>query len=130
MTYSKNKLKKISRYLKTGSTSIRNMKNKAPNQFELSIYEILEKEHIEYEREYQIPGTSKFYDLYLPKYNTLIELDGDFWHPIDILEAKTAIQKRNFRNDIFKNKLAFKYGFRLIRIRQSENIISVEQLLK
>jgi hypothetical protein len=139
MTYSSNKLKKLQRYVKTGTTARRNIKNKKPNKFEQSLYNILIKENIKFEREYQIPGTSNFYDAYLPEwindkthknfYNILLEFDGDYWHPETLVEAKTKIQKRNYRNDRYKDKLAKSKGYILLRIRQSENIQSIKKLL-
>jgi len=93
------------------------------------MYDILEQEGIEYEREYQIPNTSKWFDCMLLNTNILIELDGDYWHPLTLNECKSKMQIKNYKNDRFKDKLALRHGFKLIRIRQSENITSIKELL-
>lgn len=129
MTYSRSYLKKLKNYTKYGRTSRANLKNRKPNKFEQSMYDILEQEGIEYEREYQIPNTSKWFDCMLLNTNILIELDGDYWHPLTLNECKSKMQIKNYKNDRFKDKLALRHGFKLIRIRQSENITSIKELL-
>jgi len=129
MTYSRSYLRKLKNYTKYGRTSRANLKNRKANKFEQSMYNILDKEGIKYEREYQIPNTSKWYDVYLSEYHCLVEFDGDYWHPLTINECKSKMEIKNYKNDRFKDKLALKYGFKLIRIRQSENITSIKELL-
>ena len=68
-------------------------------------------------------------DFYLPDYNVLIEIDGSYWHKKDLTECKTKIQKRNFFNDITKDKLAFKFGYRLIRILEKETDQEIIKIL-
>ena len=130
MAYSRSYLKKFKNQIKYGRNTYRNKKNSLPNKFEQSMYNILNFENIKFEREYQIPGTYKFFDVFASEFNTLIEFDGDYWHPKTLKEAHTKIQKRNFKNDIFKNQLAFRHGYKLIRIRQSENVKSIKKLLQ
>ena len=132
MTYSRSYLKKLQTYTKTGRTTRRNLKNTTPNKFEQSMYDILEAEQIKYEREYNILGTSKWFDCFLPEWgnkNILLEFDGDYWHVESLNEATSKMQIRNWKNDRFKDKLALKYGYKLIRIRQSDNITSIKALL-
>jgi len=129
MTYSRSYIRKLKTYTKYGRITRINPKNRKANKFELSMYNILDNENIKYEREYQIPNTTKIYDVYLPDYHILIEFDGDYWHPLTLEECKTSMERKNYKNDRFKDRLALKYGFKLIRIRQSEQVKSIKNLL-
>lgn len=42
--------------------------------------DIDEVKNVEFISQYRIPGVSFIYDFYLPKYNLLIEYNGDYWH--------------------------------------------------
>jgi hypothetical protein len=70
----------------------------------------------------QYPLGGKFYDVYIPNYNVLIEFDGDFWHPLTEADCKYKLQIKNFNNDKIKNKIADDAGFRLVRIRESDDV--------
>lgn len=50
------------------------------------------------------------YDFLLPEYNSLIECDGEYWH---------SNEKAKKRDD-FKNKLAEKHGYELIRLKEKD----------
>ena len=52
---------------------------------------------------------NKIYD-YILDNKYLIELDGDYWHSSDLAKE----------NDIYKNNLAIKFGYNIIRIKESE----------
>lgn len=56
--------------------------------------------------------TVKYYDFYLPKFNLLIEYDGDFFHSLP----------KNIINDKYKNTLAYNNGYRLVRIKGIDNL--------
>ena len=61
----------------------------------------------------------KIYDFYIPHINLLIEVDGDYFHahPSLYLEGDlNSMQKRNVKNDKFKDTLAAGRGFDLIRV--------------
>jgi len=61
----------------------------------------------------------KIYDFYLPKINTLIEIDGDYFHANPLIyEGKklNKMQLRNQRNDKFKDTLAKGSGYKIERI--------------
>ena len=119
---------KIKNYFKYKNTN-REVKKRKANNFEKGVHDILKEETIHFEAEYQIPNTTKFYDIYLPDYNLLIELDGDYYHKDSILECINKMQIKNYKNDRYKDKLAFSRGYKLIRIKQSDNITSIKQLL-
>ena len=56
-------------------------------------------------REYKLKDS--YFDGYVPKFHTLLESDGSFWHSIP--SAK--------ENDAHKNSLAKENGFKLIRVK-------------
>jgi very-short-patch-repair endonuclease len=78
----------------------------------------------------------KIYDFYIIDFNLLIEVDGDYWHanPAIYLEGDhNKTQKRNVKNDRFKDILASGRGFGLIRIWESDlknDYAGVKKMLK
>lgn len=63
----------------------------------------------------------KIYDFYEPKTNTLFETDGNYWHgDKNIYEELSPMQKRNIKNDSYKNVLAKGLGYNIERIWESE----------
>jgi very-short-patch-repair endonuclease len=93
-------------------------KKKTMNNFEKEMYDILMGKGYECIWQYEINGW--YYDVYIKNKNIIVELDGDYWHPIDINEESTDREKRQYRIDRLKEKIAGKLGYQLIRIRQSE----------
>lgn len=84
---------------------------------------ILEALNIEYVQQYKLSAIGRYYDFYLPKYNILIECDGDYWHADPKKYKKedlNAIQKRNIRVDEQKNKYALMYGYVLLRFWEKD----------
>jgi very-short-patch-repair endonuclease len=64
---------------------------------------------------------NKIYDLYLPKYNILIEVDGCYWHSKNVpLSSMNSQQLRRWKNDRFKDSLACKHGYKLLRVWEDE----------
>lgn len=64
---------------------------------------------------------NKIYDLYLPDYNTIIEIDGCYWHSKNIpISQMNKHQLRRWKNDRFKDILAHKHGYKLLRIWEDE----------
>ena len=59
------------------------------------------------------------FDFFLPDQNIIIEVDGDFWHPGEFVDAVYNFQKQNWINDIKKNCIAKCKGIDLFRIRES-----------
>ena len=66
---------------------------------------------------------SKIYDFYVPQANLLIEVDGDYFHanPDVYTEGDlNSMQKRNVKNDEFKDTLANGRGYILTRVWESD----------
>lgn len=83
------------------------------------LFETLIKElNIDYQKQYliqfgKIKEGKRFrhcYDFYLPKFNLLVEIDGDFWHSLP-----NIIERDKICNQVAKSK-----NYNLIRILQSD----------
>lgn len=107
-----------------GSDSIKKNADKMSNKMtapEKALNKILKELKVKFEPQ-KIVGP-KIYDFYIPHINLLIEVDGDYWHanPEMYLESDhNSIQKRNVKNDKFKDTLALGRGFDLIRIWEND----------
>jgi very-short-patch-repair endonuclease len=75
-----------------------------------------------------------FYDFYLPEFNMIIEVDGDFWHcnpnkhPFPLYDS----QKKNLERDQIKNQWAIENGYRILRFWENDinnNIQEVKRIL-
>ena len=77
---------------------------------------------IEYVSQHTVCGYN--YDYYLPKYNTLIEVDGDFWHcnPIKFPNGPLfESQEITIKNDVKKNDICENIeGLTLIRFWETD----------
>jgi very-short-patch-repair endonuclease len=74
------------------------------------------------------------FDFFLPEYNILIEVDGDFWHcnPIKYSYPKYKTQEINLENDKIKNEWAANNGYKLIRFWENDiknNIKEIKRIL-
>lgn len=79
--------------------------------------EFLDTIGIKYERQFEAKDIGRFYDFYLPDYNLIIEIDGDFYHSYGITyEQMSPMQKRNKRVDEAKNEWALSHGIPIMRI--------------
>jgi len=97
-------------------TLSRKSKNTAP---ERKVQKILQELGIKYVTQKEVGG--KFYDIFIPSKNLLIEVDGDYWHGKDIeFTERNEIQRKAFINDITKDGIATLYGYKIIRIWESE----------
>jgi len=97
--------------------------------------ELLIKEKIEYEKQYNL--CNKLYDFKIKNENILIEIHGDWWHcnPKKYINGPThEVQKHNIKNDKRKLYLAESNDYKVLYFWQSdiENNIEVikERLLK
>lgn len=104
--------------------------SKLEEKFKL-ILDILD---IKYQHTFYIKPIKAFYDFYLPDYNILIEVDGDFWHchPIKYPQAEYSTQQRNIIRDQEKNQWAQDNGYKLLRFWEDDinnNIKQVKQIL-
>lgn len=88
---------------------------------EREMNQILTELNVEFEPQ-KVVGY-KIYDFYVPKVNLLIEVDGDYFHANPKLYTEAdlnSIQKRNLKNDAFKDTLANGRGYGLIRVWESD----------
>jgi very-short-patch-repair endonuclease len=104
------------------------------SKLEYKFETLLELLEIRYNPSFYIPSIKKIYDFYLPDYNILIEIDGDFWHcnPLKYPEPTCKTQEKNIINDKFKNEWAEKNGYKLLRFWENDinnNIKLIEKTL-
>ena len=95
---------------------------------------ILDLLGIKYKTFFYAKDIKAFYDFYIPEYNTIIEVDGDFWHcnPVKFPEPQYESQKKNLIRDKEKNEWAINNGYKIIRIWENDinnNIQQVKQIL-
>lgn len=72
---------------------------------------------------------NKIFDFYIPQLNLLIEVDGDYYHANpDKVDMKTinGMQKKNIRNDNYKNSLASTLGYSLERVWENDLKVNYE----
>lgn len=117
---------KYKRLSKKGRDALKNNFNK-PTSLEKKYYSLLKDEKIKFEPQYELEG--RWFDAYLPAYNTLLEFDGDFWHKESLNECQYDFQRKSYYVDQLKTKLAKKYGMKLIRIKESNPVSSIKNLL-
>ena len=92
--------------------------------------DFLEKLGIRYEEQFEAKDIKRFYDFYLPDYQVIIEIDGDFYHGYGkVHEEKNPMQKRNARVDEIKNEWAALHGYPLIRIWEHDINENPEKVL-
>lgn len=63
---------------------------------------------------------TRYYDFYVTdgrNYTFFIEADGDYFHDP---KGKTRLQKKNKRNDLFKDKIAKAKGIPLLRMKEKD----------
>jgi len=77
--------------------------------------EKLRKEGIEFEQQFYVKQFP--FDFFIPSRNLLIEIDGEFYHPLTKSDCVYDIQKHNYERDIRKTKVTLDTGYNLERIR-------------
>lgn len=91
---------------------------------ELKFSKYLIKNEIQFKTQFNIPwkcGWKKWFDFYLPEINTLIEVDGTYWHGKNLEDGQLNNQQiRTRENDKLKNQLALDRDYKLIRIWEDE----------
>jgi very-short-patch-repair endonuclease len=91
---------------------------------ELEFKLLLENNKINYIFQYAVQwknGWKKWYDFYIPAINTLIEIDGTYWHGKNLLDEQLNNQQHQTRlNDNVKDELAKTNNYSLIRIWSDE----------
>ena len=92
--------------------------------------EFLEKLGIRYEEQFEAKDIKRFYDFYLPDYQVIIEIDGDFYHGYGkVHEEKNPMQKRNARVVEIKNEWAALHGYPVIRLWEHDINENPEKVL-
>jgi len=102
-------------YRKIGLTGVRNQQNsKEPTSIEKIVYDFLLSKGIIFEKQRLVNG--KFLvDVYIPSTNTIIEVDGCYWHGCKIC----GFLKRN-KKDKAENAYLIKCGYNLLRLPEHE----------
>lgn len=83
--------------------------------------DFLDKLGLEYEYQFEAKGIGRFFDYRIGQ--TLIEIDGDYFHSNPLIyEEKdlNRMQKRNKKIDEYKNTWALTHGFPIIRIWETD----------
>lgn len=98
--------------------------------------EILDNLNIKYQQFFYAKSIKAFYDFYLPDFNLIIEVDGDFWHcnpntkySIPVYET----QIKNLKRDQEKNKWASDNNYKLLRFWEydiNNNASQITETLK
>jgi very-short-patch-repair endonuclease len=93
--------------------ALNNKQTKPEKEYE----EYLLDSKIRYIAQYRVE--TKYFDFYLPDTNTLVEIDGVYYHPENIFDGKKydKIPIINYHNDLIKNEIAKRNGYKLERIR-------------
>jgi very-short-patch-repair endonuclease len=94
---------------------------------------ILNNLKIEYIQWFYAKDIKAFYDFYLPLKNTIIEVDGDFWHcnpDGKSPEPKYDSQKKNLKRDQIKNQWANDNGFKLLRFWETDINNNPQQIIE
>lgn len=79
--------------------------------------DFLDKLGVKYVYQFKAESIGRYFDFYLPESNTMIEVDGDYYHSYGILyEDMTPTQKRNKRVDEQKTMWCLSNCIYLMRI--------------
>jgi len=94
---------------------------------------ILDDLNVKYIQWYYAKPIKAFYDFYIPLKNTIIEVDGDFYHcnpdtKYALPECKT--QNINIINDKKKNQWAKDNGFKLLRFWETNINTNPQQIIE
>jgi very-short-patch-repair endonuclease len=122
---------------KMSNTAIENIVKTDKNhtsKLEKTFANILDLLGIKYTTFFYAKEIKAFYDFYLPQSNTIIEVDGDFWHcnPTKFPLPKYESQKKNLIRDKEKEQWVKNNGYNLLRFWEDDinnNIKLVKQTL-
>lgn len=115
---SKRVKKEIERLKKQAMGSVYSIKKNAKNNAdkmtwpEKEFCKILKELKVSYETQKIIQN--KIYDFYIPGINMLVEIHGCYWHGNGAIykeEDLNGLQKKNQRNDVYKEGLAKTAGY-------------------
>jgi very-short-patch-repair endonuclease len=96
--------------------------HKKMNKTEKLVADLLDKNNIKYHFQFFInqDGICKSYDFKIKDKPIIIEVDGDFWHGGPGSETHWKDYKKVQRNDILKEQIANKNGYKIFRFWESE----------
>jgi len=110
-------------------------KKQYTSKLEKTFANILDLLNIKYQQFFYAKDIKAFYDFYLPDYNIIVEVDGDFWHCNPNSKHNTPkyeTQKYNLVKDAIKSQWALDNGYKLLRFWENDinnNIKQVKQIL-
>jgi very-short-patch-repair endonuclease len=88
---------------------------------ELQLADLLRVSGFKFVKQMSLPRV--YCDFYLPEYNLIIEVDGDYWHanpdrfsPDDIIGPKKTSARQIWANDLQREERIKSHGFRVMRI--------------
>lgn len=85
-----------------------------PSKLELSVLAHFDLLNLHYIPQFRPRDLYRFYDALIPDLQTLVEVDGDFWHHSDWAAVNGIVEV-----DTAKNKWALANGYNLVRLRES-----------
>jgi len=119
--YNKNSIKKMKEKLRGAQKHApRSRSNRPMSNLEQMVADMLDNLDIEYEREKSLAFQNgyRYYDFHLIEYGVLIEVDGEYWH--DTKGKPSYVIMMAKKNDMIKNWMAKKEGYKLIRIKEKQ----------
>ena len=119
--YNKNSIKKMKEKLQGAQKwSPRNRSNRPMSYLEQVVADMLDNLKIEWDREVPLKYMQgyRYYDFHLIEYGVLIEVDGSYWHGERDKPSYVTLMAK--KNDMIKNWLAKKEGYKLIRIKEKQ----------
>ena len=128
--YNKNKVKKLRQKLSDSQKyPPMNRAKREMSNLERQIADMLEDLGLEYEREKPLKYMQgyRYFDFHLVDYGVLIEVDGAYWHG-DVGNKPSYAGMMAKKNDVTKNWLAKKDGFKMLRIKEKELIENYNQV--
>jgi very-short-patch-repair endonuclease len=86
------------------------------------VCDVLDTHNIQYTFQFFLKrdNVCKSYDFHIHNTNTLLEIDGDYWHGKDGAKQKYKKYLEVQENDKFKTQLAKDNGYNVIRFWESE----------
>ena len=119
--YNKNKVKRLRQKLSDSQKyPPMNRAKREMSNLERMVADMLDDLKIEYEREKPLKYLQgwRYFDFHLIEHGLLIEVDGAYWHGDNQKPSYVAMMAK--KNDMIKNWLAKKEGYKLIRIKEKQ----------
>ena len=97
-----------------------NRKKRPMSDLEEMVADMLDNLKIEWDREVPLKYMQgyRYYDFHLIEYGVLIEVDGSYWHGERDKPSYVTLMAK--KNDMIKNWLGKKEGYKLIRIKEKQ----------